>query len=120
VTYSSVSKNFLTARVGYRVPGTDLSHEIYWQAEGALVWPYWALVAGVDGVTSMRNDPNEDNLALRPVFHTGNTNLYSSYNREWIAPYAGVNIALGKNWRVELKGSQVVNGRSTDSGTTLG
>ncbi len=120
MTYSSKSNNFLTGRVGYRKPGQDLSDEIYWQVEGALAWKYVALIAGVDGVSSMNNDPYTSDPENRPIFNTGRTALYNSSNREWIAPYAGINIALGPNWRVELKGSQTVSGRSTDIGTAFG
>lgn len=120
VTYASRTNNFLTARAGLRQPGKDLSSEVYWQVEGALVWKQLALIAGVDGVTSMKNDPHEDNLADKPKYNGGTSFLYNSLNREWIAPYAGVNLALGNNWRVELKGSQTVSGRSTDLGTSFG
>jgi hypothetical protein len=119
-TYSSTTNNYLTVRGGYRSPGKNLSTEIYWQVEGALAWRYLALVAGVDGVSSMNNDPYKDDPGNRPEVTTGNTMLYHSVNRQWMAPYAGANIALGKNWRVELKGSQVVSGRSTDLGTSYG
>lgn len=120
VTYSSKSNNFLSGRAGYRSPGTDLSTEIYWQVEGALAWKYVALVAGVNGISSMNNSPFEDNQDNQPNFNTGSTFLYNSINREMIEPYAGLNFALGKDWRVELRGSQVVSGRSTDLGTAFG
>jgi hypothetical protein len=120
VTYSSLSKNYLTGRAGFRSPGKDLSPEIYWQLEGALAWDYFALVAGVDGVTSLKGDPHEDDPGNRPMFNTGTSFLYNSINREWIAPYAGVNVGLGEFWRVELRGAQVVSGRSTDLGTAFG
>jgi hypothetical protein len=120
LTYSSAGNNYLSFRGGYRRPGKDLSAEIYWQAEGALAWKYLALVAGVDGVSSMNNDPYEDDTAGRPIRNTGGSELYNSSNREWISPYAGANIAFGKLWRVEFKASQVVSGRSTDLGTSFG
>ena len=120
VTYASKTNNFLTLRTGLRSPGRDLSSEIYWQVEGALAWRYVALVAGVDGVSSMNNDPHEDEPANKPNYNRGVSELYNSTNREWIAPYAGINLALGKNWRMEFKGSQVVSGRSTDLGTSFG
>lgn len=119
-TYSFKNNSFFTVRGGYRKPGLDLSNEMYWQAEAATAWKYVALVAGVDGVSSLNNDPYASNPASRPNYNTGNTNLYNSENREWIAPYAGFNIALGKTWRVELRGSQVVSGKSTDLGTSFG
>lgn len=120
VTYSFRSNDFLTLRGGYRKPGKDLSPELYWQAEGALVWKHVALVAGVNGVSSMNSDPHGNEVTGQPDFNTGSTALYNSINREWVAPYAGLNFALGKNWRVELRGSQVVSGRSTDLGTAFG
>jgi hypothetical protein len=119
VTYASKTNNFLSGRVGYRKPGQDLSSEIYWQVEAALAWKYLALVAGVDGVSSMNNDPYENDEANRPLYETGSSGLYHSINREWLAPYAGVNLALGQSWRVEFKGSQVVSGKSTDLGTNF-
>jgi hypothetical protein len=106
-TYSTKSQNFLTVKAGYRRPGTELSDEIYWQAEGALAWRRLALVAGVEGVSSLHNDPYEDDPAGRPIYNR-RTELYGSSNREWIAPYGGINLSIGKSWRVELRGGQVV------------
>lgn len=119
VTYNFKSNNFLTGRVGYRKPGDELSSEVYWNVEGALAWNYVALVAGVDGVSSMNNDPYKDD-PRKANYYTGETSLYNSTNREWIMPYAGLNFALGKKWRIEFRGAQVVSGRSTDLGTVFG
>lgn len=118
VSYLFQNNHSITLRGGYRRPGIDLSDEVYWQAEGALVWTHVALIAGVDGVTSLENDPYSD--SERPIYNTGHTALYNSSNREWITPYAGMNIALGKEWRVELRAGQVVNGQSTDIGRSFG
>ncbi len=118
-TYNSRSNNFLTGRVGYRRPGNELSSEVYWSVEGALAWKYFTLVAGVDGVSSLNNDPHENDLN-KANYYTGETALYNSTNREWIMPYGGLNIALGKKWRIEFRGGQVVSGRSTDLGTMFG
>lgn len=119
VTYMFPGLNFLTGRVGYRKPGQELSPEIYWQVEGALTWKTVALVAGVDGISSLSNDPYESNPTGKPNLNTGSTFLYNSTNREMIAPYAGVNFALGKLWRMEFRGSQVISGNSTDLGTAF-
>jgi hypothetical protein len=119
VTYLAKNNNFLTVRTGFRKPGTDLSDEIYWQVEGALAWSRVALVAGVDGVNSIKNDPYEDTPTDRPIYNRG-TELYGSSNREWLSPYAGLNIPIGKTWRIELRGSQVISGNSTDLGTAFG
>jgi hypothetical protein len=120
LTYSSKTGNFISGRVGYRSPGQEISNELYWQVEGALNWKYLALVAGVDGITSLKNDPYGSDNLNRPNFNTGSSLLYNKENRELIAPYAGINLALGKAWRVELKGAQVISGRSTDLGTSFG
>lgn len=119
MTYMGAGQNFFTLRGGYRRPGSEISHEIYWQAEGAMAWKYVALIAGVDGVSSLKNDPYEDDEANRPNYNTA-SNLYNTKNREWITPYAGINFALGDSWRIELRGSHVVSGVSTDQGTTFG
>ena len=109
------NNNFLTGRAGWRMPGEYLSSEVYWQAEAASVWKTIALVAGVDGVNSLGGGDRD-----RPLYNTGRTSLYHGFEREWIAPYLGLNFALGDTWRVELRGSQVVSGKSTDLGTGFG
>lgn len=119
-TYSFLSNNYLSARGGWRRPGDGLSTEMYWQVEGALVWRYLALVAGVNGITSLKNDDYADRPTEKPAVNQGASFLYNSINRESVTPYAGVNVALGENWRVELRGAQVVQGRSTDLGTAFG
>lgn len=120
LTYASRTNNFLTVRGGYRNPGSDLSSEIYWQAEGALQWTYVALIAGADGVISNNNDPYNDDPQNRPVLTTGSTALYNGINRQFVAPYLGMNFALGQAWRIELRGSQVVSARSYDLGSGFG
>jgi hypothetical protein len=121
VTYLGKNNNFFTLRTGYRKPGTDLSDEIYWQAEAALAWRYVALIGGVDGITSLKNDPFKNTPTDRPVYYQNQvTELYGSSNREWIAPYLGLNFAMGKTWRLELRGGQVLSGYSTDLGSAFG
>lgn len=114
-TYSTLNKNYYSLRAGWRRPGTYLSPEIYWQGEAALVWSGFALLAGVDGVSSLKNGDE-----TRPVYNTGSSQLYHGLNREWVKPYLGANLSLGSNWRVELRASQTLSGRSTDLGQTYG
>lgn len=120
VSYSSASRNYLSARGGFRDPGTEISNEIYYQAEAAMGWKHFALVAGVDGVLSMKDDPYTDDPTNKPVYNRGNSEMYNGINREYMAPYGGFNIALGKSWRAEFRGAQVISGRSTDTGTQFG
>jgi len=114
--YESKSGNYLSMRGGYRKPGQELSPEIYWQAEGALSWTKLALVGGVEGVSSLNQDPYKSDLSQKPQFSTGVTNLYNSYHRSFVTPYLGVNYAFTKNWRLEGRAFQTVAGRSTDLG----
>lgn len=120
VTYLSPTNNYFTLRGGYRHPGQELSDEIYYQAEAALVWSRVSLVAGLNGVYSLGRDPYAEDPAGRLPLNTGTTFLYHQENSEWLAPYLGLNIAMTKQWRVELRGSQVVSGKSTDVGTAFG
>jgi hypothetical protein len=120
VTYALKNKNFLSAKGGYRKPGKHLSSELFWQLEGALSWQFLSLIAGAEGVSSMNNDPYGSDATNRPVFETGSSGLYQNINRGWLAPYAGVNFAIGSSWRIELRASQVLSGKSTDLGTNLG
>jgi hypothetical protein len=120
LNHEAPSNRFSTLRMGYRRPGIDLSPEVYWVAEFAKAWKHVALLAGVDGVFSLRQDPFDEITADRPRLNTGATRLYNAQNREWINPYIGLNFALGKTWRLELRGSQVVSGKSTDLGQSFG
>ncbi len=120
VSYTSASKNYLSMRGGFRDPGTEISNEIYYQAEAVMGWKQIALVAGVDGVVSMKDDPYTDDPLNKPAYNRGNSEMYHGINREYMAPYAGFNVAVGKNWRAEFRGSQVISGRSTDTGTSFG
>lgn len=114
-TYSTLNKNYFSLRSGWRRPGTYLSPEIYWQGEAALVWSGFALLAGVDGVSSLKNGDES-----RPVYNTGSSQLYHGLNREWVKPYLGINLSLGAGWRAELRASQTLSGRSTDLGQAFG
>lgn len=114
-TYQTLNNNFFSLRGGWRRPGTYLSPELYWQAEAGLAWSGFALLAGVDGVSSLKNGQTD-----RPVYNTGSSRLYHGENREWLQPYLGLNLSLGSNWRAELKAAQTLSGRSTDLGQTFG
>ena len=120
VTYSSLSNNHYTVRGGWRKPGNDLSTEFYWNGEIALQFRYVTPIAGVDGVTSLENGTYESDPADRPKWNSRPTALYNSINREWIAPYVGLNFSFSPAWRIELRGQQVISGRSTDLGSGFG
>lgn len=120
ITYSSLSNNHYTIRGGWRKPGNDLSTEFYWNGEIALQFRYVTPIAGVDGVTSLENGTYESDPGDRPAWNSRPTALYNSVNREWVAPYVGLNFSFSPFWRIELRGQQVISGRSTDLGTGFG
>ncbi len=120
VTHSTLSNNHYTLRGGWRRPGNDLASEIFWNGEVALEFRYITPLAGVDGVTSLKNSIYENDPDERPSWNTRPTGLYNSINREYIAPYVGLNLGFAKVWRVEFKAHQVISGRSTDMGTGFG
>ncbi len=117
ISYIHPNQNFFSINLGYRKPGKELSAEIYWKAEAALAWTHIALVAGIEGVNSLNQDPYQTNPDSRPAFNTGGSALYGSLNRQFMAPFVGANIAFSKNWRVEGRYQSFIAGRSYDSGT---
>ena len=48
----------------------------------------------------------------------GPSNLFNSLNRQYVAPYIGVNYAFN-NSLLSLKGESVISGRSTDKGNLI-
>lgn len=119
MSYRHPSQNFLSGRLHYRRPGTSLSPEINWQVEGALAWKYFALVAGAQGVQSLNQDAYTDEPSDKPVINTGGSQIYNSINRQYMAPYVGANIALGKKWRLEARYQTFTNVRSYDTGSLI-
>ena len=119
MSYRHPSQNFLSARLHYRRPGAALSSEINWQLEGALAWKYVALVAGVQGVQSLNRDAYTDQPSEKPVINTGGSQIYNSINRQYMAPYLGLNLALGRKWRIEARYQTFTNVRSYDTGSLI-
>jgi hypothetical protein len=116
ISYIHPSQNFLSVSAGYRRPGSELSPEIYWKAEGALAWKWVALVAGAEGIQSLNQDPYTGDVQNKPQLNTGGSSLYNSINRQFLAPYAGLNLRLGEHWRVEGRAQAIMAQRSYDSG----
>ncbi len=117
--YVHAGGNALGFKMGYRRPGKELSPEINWALEGALVWSRATLLAGVEGVSSLNQDAYTKDPQNKPVVNTGGSQLYNSINRQYLAPYVGVSVALGKEWRLEAKYQQVMQARSYDSGDLM-
>lgn len=118
-TWAHRDDYFLTAKLTYRRPGKEMSGEVNWLVEAAVAWRYFALVAGGEGIYSLGQDAYTDDPDNKPAFNTGGTNIYNGINREYIAPFAGLNIALGKTWRIEARYQQVLNATSYDTGSLI-
>ena len=106
----------LGGKVAYNMPPNDLSHEVLYNGELALVYSSVAWKAGVDGCYSLGQD--EYTSTNKPAMSTGVTNLYNSINRSYVAPYVGLNI-LFESLSLGAKASQVTMGSSTDKGLWL-
>ncbi len=95
----------------YVSPPNDLSSEIHYKMEGIYFFSKLSLLAGVEGIYSL----NRDQLVQKPFFARGPTNIFNSLNRQYVAPYAGINYAFDKIF-LSLKGQSIVAGHSTDKG----
>jgi hypothetical protein len=113
------SKNYLTARVLYRDPSSNLSTEIFSELDYNIVWKGFAMGLGVENVYSLRNDEYSSDQNNKPEISTGPSFLYNSINRQWTAPYFKTSLALGKTWRAEFQYSSVYTGNSTDIRDTM-
>jgi len=118
-SYTSPNKNYLSFRGQYKRPGKEISTELTWDVQGAIAWTNFALIAGVQGVQSLNQDAYSEDPLTKPAINTGGSNLYNSVNRQYVAPYVGANIALGKKWRIETRYQTVMNARSYDSGSLI-
>ena len=120
MTYYFSAFRFFTLRSLYRSPAPNLSGEIFTELEYAIGSKNYNTVWGIENVFSMAQDPYKDDPESKPLIKRGNTQLYNSINREWIAPYVSFNSVMGDNFRVNFKITQILSGISTDIGTKVG
>ena len=118
-SYRFPSMNFISGRVHYRNPSSALSSEVVSSAEYVLLWKRVSLLGGVENVTSLNQDPYDDDPSEKPSVNTGSTYLYNSINRSWTAPYIGFNFSLGDHWRVETRAETRLNTVSSDKGSAF-
>ncbi len=105
-------------KIGYSSPANDLSDEIPYKFEGMYRFTKLGLLAGVEGVFSLKKDQYADMPASKPLQSTGATHLFNSINRQYVAPYLGANYAFEKIV-VGMKGQTVMSGTSTDKGNAF-
>lgn len=119
VSYESSSKNYLNAKIHYNYPVSDLSQEFKYHFEGAMAWQKYTLLAGVQGIYTLGTDKYGDNTTAKPRQYTGATRLYNSINREYLAPFIGMNLGFNERWRVETKVASLMMGQSYDKGNEI-
>lgn len=116
VSYYTKSQNFFSGRFLYRNPAETLSSEIFSEIEGAIVWPYFTALVGIENIYSLAQDPYATDQENKPDIDNGFSEQYNSINRSWTAPYIGMHIALGSRWRLEFNAKSKLYGNSTDLG----
>ena len=117
-SYSVMTKasNVLEASLFYRSPGEDISPEFLTTISYSLVGKRFALYGGYEYLKSTEDDAYTDDINSKPRVFQGVTSKYNSINRQWSAPFIGLNVALGKTFRIETRYTQVISGVSTDLG----
>lgn len=116
-TYFLTDENFISSRILYRAPAANLSKEIYYQSELALLWPKFALFGGIEGVASMGNDGYSP--SAKPPIGVALTNRYNSINRSFTEFYGGLGFSFSKSFRSELKYSSTAVLSRYDAGSTI-
>lgn len=109
-----LSKHFLSSKIFYRSPGSNMSNEIFYQFEGALVWSRIALLAGVVGVESLNSDNYSSDQNNKPVLPNGASNFFNGINRNYTDAYAGAVIDFNNKIKLEGKFGQTMRGNNTD------
>lgn len=106
------------AKIGYSSPANNLSDEVNYKLEGMYRFTKLGVLAGVEGIYSLKNDEFTETPTLKAPQATGGSNLFNSINREKVAPYVGLNYSFDK-FIMAVKGQTVMSGTSTDKGNTI-
>lgn len=119
MNYQTKSQNYLSAKLLYQNPGSELSSEILSEFEAAAVWKKMSIFVGLQNISSMNQDPFFDDINAKPLIARGNTELFNSINRSMTSGYMGLNISMGKTWMLGLKVANTFNAVSSDLGTNF-
>ncbi len=104
----------LSGRVLYRNPGEDLSNELFFHSELAMIGKRATILIGAEAVLSLQQDSFTDTPSTKPSLGEGVTRNINSINRQWILPYAAILFPLAKRWSLRLQAGAEVWGRSWD------
>jgi hypothetical protein len=91
-----------------------LSSEINYKFEAIYLFSKLSLLGGVEGIYSLESSKNDQ----RPFMASGPTAMFNSHNRQYVAPYIGLNYMFD-DVLFSLKGESVVAGRFTDKGNSI-
>ena len=105
-------------KFGYNNPSASLSSEIVYNAEAIFSFSKLSLLAGIGGITSLKNDQYTAKPLQKPMIDSGNERLFNSINREKKYLYAGFQFNI-YNFSIGLKGESVFSGKYTDAGNTI-
>lgn len=105
-------------KIGYSSPANNLSDEVPYKFEGLYRFDKFTVLAGIEGIFSLKKDEYTETPTLKPAQATGATRLFNSINREFVAPYVGANYAFDKVL-FTVKGQTVMKGVSTDKGSAI-
>ncbi|MDO9182539.1 MAG: hypothetical protein Q7U04_09020 [Bacteriovorax sp.] len=108
----------LDFKLGYNSPPNDLSSEIVYGATALYKFSKLGILAGIEGVHSLKRDQFTDTPTLKPLMSRGQTYLFNSLNREKIAPLVGLNYSFDK-FMIGFKAQTIISGKSTDKGNLL-
>lgn len=105
-------------KIGYNKPSASLSSEIIYNAELVHHFSRASILAGIGGITSLKNDQYTETPVLKPIISSGNDRLFNSINREKKYLYAGLNYGFD-NIIAGVKVESIFSGKSTDKGNTI-
>lgn len=117
MTYSDLPWK-LDGKIGYSSPANNLSEEIHYKLEAMYNFNKLALLGGVEGIYSIKNDEFTDTPEDKSIQAVGGTRLFNSINRERVAPYIGAHYSFDKII-MNVKAQTIMSGVSTDRGNTL-
>ncbi len=116
-TYTSSKLQFI-GNFSYQKPVNHLSTEILYKLESQYKFTDITLLGGLEGNFSLKDDTYTENPSQKPTVSKGSTNLVNSINREYMAPFIGMNYSFSK-WAIGGLIQKVISGKSTDAGTLL-
>ncbi len=112
----------LNALLGWFSPSNNLSQEILYDLRLAIIFDRFMVEAGFSGNISIRTDIYDSykEKAVSHGFNTGGSNLFYSFNREVLAPFASLSVLFWDRLRLQVRAQRNILGRSTDEGTVFG